>query len=417
MTFFFALSITFGGVAKNAYICKRMDMKSRLMVCGCWCAVLLLLAGCHDKESPSSRVVGQTIVVLMPWSTNLKTFFDENLDDMSEAIAEGVLADSRVLVCIASSPSRALLVELKAGEGTCVRDTLDVFENISFTAPSNVTKLLAWTEKHFPAHHYAMILGGHGMAWLPAGATYSLPPPRLQRGNVPLTRWFGGLTADTQIEIPALAEGIRLSGLHFDYLLFDDCYMSSVEVAYELREVTDYVVGCATEIMAYGFPYHECFRYLVGRPDFDGLCATFLRFYQSYKVPCGTVAVIDCQELPALADIARAIGASGAMTPSGQGYGLRAVQQLDGFTPSLFYDLGDLYTHLCSDSVLLTRFHAQLSRAVPHKASTDRYFSAYGGYYQINHFSGVNTSQSSTNNLSAQWASTSWSQAIHPGKQ
>ena len=383
-----------------------MGSKSKQMVCVCWCAVLLVLAGCHEKEDPSPRVVGQTVVVLLPWSSNLKPYFDDNLDDMAKAIAGGCLTDGRVLACVATSASRALLIEFKAEQGTCERDTLDVFDPVSFTAPSNVTRLLTWVEKHLPDHHYAMIMGGHGMAWLPAGSTHSLPPPRLQPGNVPLTRWIGGLTTDTQIEIAALAEGIRLSGLHMDYILFDDCFMASVEVAYELREVTDYVVGSPTEIMAYGFPYHLCLPYLVGSPDFQGLCDAYLRFYQAYTIPCGTVAVVDCRELPALADIARAICASAEGSSTGRQKG--ETQQFDGYTPPLFYDLGDTYDHLCADSVLLSRFHAQLERAVPCKAHTDYYFSAYGGFFKIDRFSGLNTSQSSTNTLSAQWSSASW---------
>ena len=30
---------------------------------------------------------------------------------------------------------------------------------------------------------------------------------------------------------------------HFDFILFDACFMQSVEVAYELRDYTDYCIG------------------------------------------------------------------------------------------------------------------------------------------------------------------------------
>lgn len=40
-----------------------------------------------------------------------------------------------------------------------------------------------------------------------------------------------------------------------EYILFDDCYMSSLEAAYDLRHVTRHLIACPTEIMAYGMPY------------------------------------------------------------------------------------------------------------------------------------------------------------------
>lgn len=43
--------------------------------------------------------------------------------------------------------------------------------------------------------------------------------------------------------------------MKMEYILFDDCYMSSLEAAYDLRHVTRHLIACPTEIMAYGMPY------------------------------------------------------------------------------------------------------------------------------------------------------------------
>lgn len=42
---------------------------------------------------------------------------------------------------------------------------------------------------------------------------------------------------------------------HFDFMLFDACYMQSVEVIYQLRDRTDYFIGSPTEIPGPGAPY------------------------------------------------------------------------------------------------------------------------------------------------------------------
>ena len=41
------------------------------------------------------------------------------------------------------------------------------------------------------------------------------------------------------------------------FIMFDDCYMSSMEVAYDLKDVTDYIIASTSEVMAYGMPYEK----------------------------------------------------------------------------------------------------------------------------------------------------------------
>ena len=73
--------------------------------------------------------------------------------------------------------------------------------------------------------------------------------------------------------------------------------MSSIEAAYYLKDVTHYLIACPTEIMAYGFPYHKCGKYLLGNPDYEKVCKEFYNFYANYESPYGTIAVTDCTNL------------------------------------------------------------------------------------------------------------------------
>ena len=57
------------------------------------------------------------------------------------------------------------------------------------------------------------------------------------------------------MEITELNEA--LEGFHFDFMLFDACYMSGIECAYELKDKTDYLLGSPTEVLARGFPYED----------------------------------------------------------------------------------------------------------------------------------------------------------------
>ena len=81
------------------------------------------------------------------------------------------------------------------------------------------------------------------MGWLPVYEMKVRSAPHMKMHweyqGVPLTRYFGGLTAEYQTDIKSLASGIANAGMKMEYILFDDCYMSSIEVAYELKDVTE----------------------------------------------------------------------------------------------------------------------------------------------------------------------------------
>ena len=194
-----------------------------------------------------------------------------------------------------------------------------------------------------------------------------------------------------------------------EYILFDDCYMSSIEVAYELRNVTDYLIASASEIMAYGMPYAVIGEYLLDDSDFQAVCDGFYDFYSTYSMPYGTLAVTVCAELENLAMIMKKINTKYIFDESSE----NTLQRMDGYTPIIFYDYGDYVEKLCKDPVLLERFEQQLSRAVPYKVHTDYFYSVTKGRVPIYTFSGITTSDPSKHSFTVSKTDTEWYKATH----
>ena len=266
-----------------------------------------MLTSCHDDDEPIDEPTEQTVIFFMPWSTNMTPYFEQNIVDFETAIKGGLLKNERVIVCISSTTSRANVIELRQEQNRCVRDTLMFYNQPDFTQRENISRMLNDVRAIAPARRYSLIVGCHGMGWLPVSTSRARSQYHFERDDVPQTRWFGGWTSEYQIETTTLADAISDAGMRMEYIMFDDCFMSSVEAAYDLKDVTDYLIGCPTEIMIYGFPYHLCTRHLVGTVDYAALCQTFYDFYSHYTTPCGTIAVTDCRELDALAAIVRDI--------------------------------------------------------------------------------------------------------------
>lgn len=398
---------------------------------------------CSNGDSPDGpdvpvTPVGQTVFMFFPWSNSLLSDFRRTVEDMQTVVAQRSMKDERVMVFMATSEREAVLFELKKQNGRCLTDTLRRYSDRPFTSRQWLTSLFSEVMTLAPASRYGMVVGCHGLAWVPVQGQRNArkrlgsqerideednlyKEERIDKEGEPndlmhfevqgpvTTRFIGGTYPETQIETTDLADAMADAGLHTEYILFDACYMSSVEVAYELKDVTHYLIASPTEVLSYGFPYITMGKHLLGTPNYKGIVDSFISFYSSYNLPYGTVAVTDCTQLDALAAIAQQINAAAAeqLVPNG-------VQIMDGYSPTLFYDLGHLMSLKDAGTVLTAAFAEQLDKAVPYKGHTSQYFTTLkDAPVDIKHYSGLNTSQGSLNHMADRLSETAWYKATN----
>lgn len=362
----------------------------------------------------------QTVFMYLPWSTNLTSNFKQNITDLRKVVARNILKNERIIVFMCTKATEASLFELVYEDGKEVRKTYKNYEypSPSYTTADGIAAILNDVETYAPAKRYAMIIGCHGLGWIPVSNTqsrsrFSATKRHWEYENVPMTRLFGGLSPKYQTDITTLAEGKTRVGLKMEYILFDDCYMSGVEVAYDLKDVTEHLIASTSEVMAYGMPYAEIGEYLIGEVSYKEICDGFYAFYSNYStMPCGTLAVTDCSELENLATIMKDINSQYTFDPTLIG----SLQRLDGYSPAIFFDCGDYVSKLCSSNQeLLTQFENQLNRTVPFKTNTDYYYtmSGSGKKIKIDTFSGITISDPSTSTEAAKKKETAWYIATH----
>jgi hypothetical protein len=424
--------------------------------CSLIIATLFIVVGvsCSNGDSPDGpdapvTPVGQTVFMFFPWSNSLLSDFRRTVEDMQTVVAQRSMKDERIMVFMATSEREAVLFELKKQNGRCFTDTLQHYSDRPFTSRQWLTSLFSEVMTLAPASRYGMVVGCHGLAWVPVQGQRSArkrlgsqerideednlykeekidkeglyKEERINKEGEPndlmhfevqgpvTTRFIGGTYPETQIETTDLAEAMADAGFHTEYILFDACYMSSVEVAYELKDVTHYLIASPTEVLSYGFPYITMGKHLLGTPNYKGIVDSFISFYSSYYLPYGTVAVTDCTQLDALAAIAQQINAAATeqLAPNG-------VQIMDGYSPTLFYDLGHLMSLKDAGTVLTAAFAEQLDKTVPYKGHTGQYFTTLkDAPVDIKHYSGLNTSQGSLNHMADRLSETAWYKATN----
>lgn len=147
-----------------------------------------------------------------------------------------------------------------------------------------------------PTEQIGLIAASHGSSWL--NTIY------MSRS----ARSFGqdGKGTDNTMIIKDMADAMKSTGKHFDFLLFDACCMGTIEVCYDLRDAVDYQIASVMEVPAYGFPYENSLHYLY-EGNLDGykkICQAYIDFYSEQTSNAwGTIAIVNSKEIQALTDI------------------------------------------------------------------------------------------------------------------
>ena len=386
------------------------------------CAVFITSCGKHNNEE--DKTTPQTIIVYMS-GTSLNWAFNANVQDMETALKSNIQGNSRVVVVWQNGVAKkAEAIELVYKDGLIERQPLAEYELANVMSADDLSYIFNDVMRMAPATAYGLILGSHSWSWIPFAdydqiRTNGLTKAQLARlHTIELprhlqTRFIGDPSGANKFDITTLASAIQATGKKFEYILFDACFMGNVEAAYELRNCTKYIIGSACEIMGNGFPYTKTLPHLLknGGTTYD-LKAAAQSFHEHYKSTLkysGTVALIACSQLDALAAEMKQVNQS-----IKDDYDRSALQTYEGGTNHIFFDLGDYVDKACTDAAAVSSFKAQMEKTVPAKFTLDSFWSTYvtSNHYPVTSFSGLSTSAPSIL-FRESYAQTAWYKATH----
>lgn len=406
----------------------------------CSISLAMTFTSCSEEAFDTDSVNKQTILVFYPWtgsqsSTGLLGYLQNNIDSISDGIIDRKgLNNSRVLVFLSDKYNHSMLYDLQYNATTKSVDRVPLkeYEGASYASAEGIADILNEVKTQANALNYALIVGVHGCGWTyasdwsryPYYARPSVTRPRdnnfsgIQFGpdpNVPLTRFFGSVSlAENAMDISTLAEGIRESGLKMQYILFDACYMSNIETAYELKDVTNYMIASGSEIMAAGLPYRSMWSYLnSSTPNYSGIVSTSVNFYKNSSAPFCNLAAIDCRQVEKLAGVMKDINAENQLQAS---VNLDSIQHLDGFRPNLFYDLETYVDSLHPSGYLLDQFKSQLKLTIKASDHTDEAYTCIysSDSFKIKNYCGITISDPSQHSVAIKGREkTGWWKATH----
>ena len=181
-----------------------------------------------------SGKVGVALVTSGPGATNTIT-----------GIADAMM-DSTPIVVVAGQVGASLLGSDAFQECDLVGVTQPIskwaYQIRNSVDVSKMKEVINTAFSEYPAQSYGLVLWSHGEGWLAKSQNK--------------TRWWGQDGGSNYMDISELKDVLR-NAPHLSFLLFDACFMQSVEVVYELKEHADYIIGSPTEIPAPGAPYQK----------------------------------------------------------------------------------------------------------------------------------------------------------------
>ena len=232
--------------------------------------VVVMMTACSSNDdafepvqpSPKdheSRTVAQakTVLVYMAGRNDLAGIVNVDLNEMKQG-SKRLGNNDNLLVFVRRDKSEQLpwLARIKNGvvtDSVSLKDmgiTSSDGENRA-SDPVVMEGVMRYAFSHYPAAdgNYGLVLWGHGSGWLMDNEVKRVNSRAfgVDKGEYGRALWMN---------IPTMAN--ILKGMpHLKFIMADCCNFMCLDVLYELRNVTDYIIGSPAEIPNQGAPYDE----------------------------------------------------------------------------------------------------------------------------------------------------------------
>jgi hypothetical protein len=181
------------------------------------------------------------------------------------------------------------------------------------------------------------------------------------------------------MNIPDMAQALATLP-HLRFIFADCCCFQCVESAYELRNVTDYLIASAAEIPGEGAPYQTVIPALFSqRDDFYQLAtdAYYKQLSWNYQEP---MAVVKSSEMQNLADATRAALRQCPVNLETDGY--PDVDRLIYYYDQTLFDMQDFLLRFAPEDVY-REWKRTFDQAVPYRTMTTVWMANHVPYLDL----------------------------------
>ena len=241
---------------------------------------LLLFSACNSSYEdnplvPTEPESERSVLIYMAAENNLSAFADINLEDIKLS-SKSLKDNQNLIVYVDKYEIKPYMARVKDG---VLVDSV-AMEESSSADPAVMENVIRQMRTKYPAKSYGLVLWGHSTGWLFSNDSIPYAGTRAYGVDLNPQRYW--------MNIPSMARAIA-NGMNQEKLKFvfgDCCNLSSIEIAYELRNTAEYVIGSPAEIPNTGAPYELIVSDLFSQRDnyYQSLIDNYYNHYiKAYK--------------------------------------------------------------------------------------------------------------------------------------
>ena len=217
-------------------------------------ACLTLLSACSKDDDEKKTPQMRTVLVYMSAENSLSNYADADLKEIKDASIM-LTEDDQLLVWFDRAkqnelPWLARIVNGQLKDSVSIAD-MQISDKDDYSSDPHVfEKVLTYAYGHYPAvDGYGLVLWSHASGWLKADSIAYSRAYGVDNGSNSAYSNNGPF-----LNIPTISRILEKQP-HLEFIMGDCCNFMCLESIYELRNVTDYVVGSPAEIPDPGAPY------------------------------------------------------------------------------------------------------------------------------------------------------------------
>lgn len=361
--------------------------------------LFLFLSACHKEEVVEPIPLNHTLLIYLAGDNSLDAETYQKLVQIKKGWNNALNGNLLIYQDSPFKDSPRLLKMDSQDSGGYV--TLNTYAPENSASPNVFRRVIEDMKTYCPADDYGLIVFSHGSGWLPNHTLDAIPRSIIIDG-------------DNEMELTDLASAIP--DHQFNYIIFEACYMAGIEVMYELKNKTDYIMASSAAIVSPGFtPVYagnisSLFEEPHGLVQFANNYFTYWNALNTNK-RSATISLVKTEELDNLAQTVKSIvNATPAMPIN-----IEELQSFDGVTtePYYFFDFKDFFSRL-ADSNYQTTLQDALDRCIVYKANTPSYATS-SGIFLITEYSGMTTyiQQESLSKLNDEYKKLKWYKDVY----
>ncbi len=322
--------------------------------------IFLVFISCANTDKYIYGIKDKVLVIYIIADNNLNIQANAFINSLSDTTIEN---NCEVIIYIDDNSSPRLY---KIKNGLCL---IRQYEEHNSTSPKNINSILSYIAQRYPAKETGLILWSHGTGWL-----YTENSEKCSFG----------IDKGCTVNISELATSLPI---FYNYIIFDACYMSSLEVLTELKDNTQYLLASPTIVPNEGIITKEAIPTLLKNNAIGvrlrKIADTYINNYALYtddiSITLTTTSLID--------NLIRSIQSEPNINKSN--YNFNTIPYYNFRDQKIFFDAVEAFKALNLPNNLLTNTikyyrdnsngnlkHNGVSIFVPHNSNYD-YFESY----------------------------------------